>query len=77
MALAMVYPKGTQGKKTATSIVAARQEVGAGKLSHARTVLAESRGAADDQFMQQGSKQFAEQLKPTTALTTYTFSRVG
>jgi ParB-like nuclease family protein len=46
MAVAMIHPKGTPGKKTETSL--ATKEVPSGTLSQARTVLGESRAAAEE-----------------------------
>jgi len=46
MAVAMMYPKGTQGKATETSF--ATKEVDASRLSMARTVLRDSRAIAEE-----------------------------
>jgi hypothetical protein len=45
MAVVIMYPEGTQGRTTATSL--ATKEVRSGTLSQARTVLADSRALAE------------------------------
>ena len=48
MAVAMVYPKGTPGKKSAASSAAEEAGVAMGYISMARTVLADSCALAED-----------------------------
>jgi hypothetical protein len=49
MAMAMMYPKpGKRGPKAKGEVSVATTDIESGALSHARTVLAESRAAADE-----------------------------
>ena len=63
MAVAMMYPKGTQGKRTATSV--ATQEVDSGSLSHARTVLRALPTVAEEVM---AGKKFLDAVYPDAAL---------